>query len=1460
MGVVTVEIAGIERSTMIGKNIAWTDSVNGQAQARFTLADDADGFVPADGQAVEIKQDGTIRFDGMITGRPRRLAGPAHASQLTFYQVTVGSYELLLNKKTVTRTYTGVAFETIVADLDATYLSADGITLNVTAGTSHSITFNGETVAEALDILCELEADGRTWRMDIGKILTIEVLAATAAPVVLDVATGTLGLDPRPTITPDRNAYANTVIITGGSPDFQITFTAFDAAEITARIAAEGGDGIYEYTEERSELKTEGEVQAAAEGVLEKRKTLRERFVGATRVAGFAAGQSVTVDVDEMDISSQVFFAESVRTVTNAAGTEFIHTINGITGDPDGGWQSYYRREKKKPRTIPMQIEATPGLVRVAAAKGVLIHDPFRDPVLFAQGTPSGVQDESVSVIGITPDATQMISIRRDGATSETVCETWAIVANKPATSTTNEFRWAELAATAFKTEILISPNGTRGAYVQLGAPGALGIIDLVNGLLLGSVSTGISNNANPGEPVWSPDGSYIYWPDIAAANVYVYDVSDPTAPTEDNVFGLATLTTASGLWISADGNSLVVTGAGGVAGVDVTDPTAPSQDTTVVGAADYISLDEDNGILVGMVRANGTQCRVITLNITGSSVTLNAEQLVGVVTSVMVGSHVIHSDGAAMCFSHRISLGSPNLLDAHVFNTVAPAAVTFTQTFDYTHGAAGNVGPVKTKRGLAVLWVFGNGTNAQVTFGTEQLDQIDPYEVETPVRTPFGGTGNVGPYQKGVILVGDGLETPPLSPMVKLAGPLDDQVLTGDESAPTGVLWGHELSRNYHFGAFKEAFNALVTSDGATVTMSLEKAGGGDLTLIFTDGNTLLDCTPALTIALTAGSDTVPTFNYVYILQSDKILTVSTVDWPATEHNKVGVFFVPSAAKVQSDGVFVNQNINDFLNGGTESMGHGLHIAEAIRHMGARWNSGVDGNGTTGYLTIVTNVGTPDNVFFKSTAGVVYQLHEHTIDAVDTSGAGRLLVVNDSVAAYDEITDVADLLLDSTGASMAGKYFNLHFWGVANKTGEFAPMMVNLPSGSYNKQSDAEQDVSGFDDSSIPAAFDRESTTGFLIVRVTLRHQAASGGTWTHVSAVDIRRTAPGAVGGGSGVVTTEFADNALKIFDEADVTKVMAFDVGGIATGTERTVAAEDGPMTIPLTSELDDLTDAGDTVLHKHDIYILADGSRAFSGDVDFGGNLVDNAPFLRGFIDGFITENDTDTDHDIKFNPGVCTDSLVSNDKVIELSSAIVKRIDAAWAAGTTNGGMATGSVAADTEYNLIVIEKDSDGTIDAMFDVSATGANVPAGYTARRRVGSVFTDGSANIRVYTQSGDFFGYEAAVGSVDDTTITLDVFETGTLPAAPSTLVLLSLEGRGTGNTVGVQLRQSGSSVVPGAMVQTADFEGSQFRIITANSSIRCDSSSQFEYSLIGTATSSERVIIKTLGWFDPRGQNE
>lgn len=355
--------------------------------------------------------------------------------------------------------------------------------------------------------------------------------------------------------------------------------------------------------------------------------------------------------------------------------------------------------------------------------------------------------------------------------------------------------------------------------------------------------------------------------------------------------------------------------------------------------------------------------------------------------------------------------------------------------------------------------------------------------------------------------------------------------------------------------GTFAEQFDATVSSDGATITMSLEKTGTGDLTMLFSDGVTALDTTPALTMALTAGSDTSPQKNFIYIPQSTKVLTKSTSAWPSAEHIRIGFFFLPSAGLVQTEGGgHINQNVNE----GTDAtnQGHLSDLGARVRAQHAIYKSGVDLT-----VSITVNVGVPDNVNIAVTAGVVFQMHPHATPVVDTAAGDHVHVVNDSIAAYDPITDLNDLLLDSTGASMAGKYFNLDIWGVVNKTGEHTSLYCNLPSGSYNKLSDAIADPSGFNNDSLPSAFNIDSSTGFLIARVTFRHQNASGGTWTHAATKDLRGLSPAtAVGGGSGLSQTEFADNSFAVFDDGDPTKVINLQAASITTGNTRTITMAD------------------------------------------------------------------------------------------------------------------------------------------------------------------------------------------------------------------------------------------------------------------------------------------------------------
>ena len=1302
MATITVELGGVDRTTFVFElsGLSWSDQVNGMGTLPITFIDQVGGgatITPAEGQTVVIKEDGTARYSGILTDVHLTFEGPDAADQNGHYTGTVVGKEWIANKRRVWREYTDQTFEAIVADINTDFLSDEGLdgATKVEAGTTHTITFNGDTVAAAFDELCKREADGRTWQINVSDQIVMQVLATTATPVTLDKDNLLWEADgaTAPDVFTDRQMYANVTSVVGGNPDLPIVATSTSTGEIDARIAAEGGSGRYEHVEEDNEIRNQETAQAKANAVYDQRSQLPQKFVGTTRVSGFAAGQQGDVNLPNLGLNSATLYVESVETFSALGNTELWHTVTMTDKtDPDGGWQAFWRNDKKKPRTIPMQVEAAPGIVRVESQSGALVHDPPREPGEWFQGQASGALDEGSLTAGIEHivDASIgsgafVVTLRRGGAAGtsgcgggtfpgyliggaychparQTIIEKWKIGADQLiGTSVFTGFSWDELAANGnFKDVLVVRPDNRYAAFVQYGSPGFFGVVSIAGEGFRGSCVSNLNASADPGEPVWV--GEYVYFPNSSDAKIFIYHIPGTgTAPTEVGFF-LTSLSNVTSLAASADGNTLYAVGTDGFAAMDIgTDPEKPGpqfnsgpltiavnsgagtftrsagdfevdgfavgmsilgsgftnggnntyfiisaisgavitvtdstgmvteggdgdeqldaiEDSAVGPTDNYLSigLNPAETALCAMTRVDAANLRTVTINVSGTALTLNDEKTHAVATGTMDGEGVMFFDDSAICFSERNPVGA-NVLDAHVFDLSDLSNVQYTEQLDYTHGANQNVGPFKTTIGRKAVYLFGGGATTQITFGIEVFDEVGHYEIDEKLRAPFGGTGQ-DEYIKGNILAATGRLS--LSSIDPPDG--DGWALIGDESAATGwtpkdisggVADESYVQRSLVSGTFQETFDAVVTSDGATVTMSLEQSGGGDLSMQFSDGVRVLDCTPALTIALTAGSDTVPTENYIYILQSDApaVLTKSTSHWPTAEHIRVAFFFVPSAAEVQIDGVFVNQNWNDHL-AGTNGQGHLAHMSERSRLLGAIYHEGVNGNGTTEYVTIVTNVGTPDNVFVKTTAGVLYQLHSHAYPAMDTSGTDEILVPNHLATPYFETQDLADLLTDAAGVSMAGKYFNLILMGVVNKSGEFSPMLVNVPGGSYNKQSDAEQDVSGHDVFVIPGAFHVESSTGFLICRVTLKHSAASGGTWTHISTLDLRGMTPAVASGGStGVTTTEFADNAFIIFDEADPTREIAFSADGITPGNTRLLTVPDGDGTLILATGL-------------------------------------------------------------------------------------------------------------------------------------------------------------------------------------------------------------------------------------------------------------------------------------------------
>jgi len=237
--------------------------------------------------------------------------------------------------------------------------------------------------------------------------------------------------------------------------------------------------------------------------------------------------------------------------------------------------------------------------------------------------------------------------------------------------------------------------------------------------------------------------------------------------------------------------------------------------------------------------------------------------------------------------------------------------------------------------------------------------------------------------------------------------------------------------------------------------------------------------------------------------------------------------------------------------------------------------------------------------------------------------------------------------------------------------------------------------------------------------------------------------------------------------------------------------------------------------------------------------------------RGYIDGLVlSRNATNPTTRINIAPGQATDSTNANS--LKLSAVMTKGVNAAWAAGSGNGGLFSGTVAANTWYHVFLIEKEADGSIDAGFDTSVTAANRPAGYTRYRRIGSISTDGSSNIANFIQLGDVFHLpESAAysgGQRAMAAITINV------PPGLSVLPLLSAHVGVTSSAQGLIY------LAPGADLTNKrrffEFNAASGNGTGSGVGPPTNTSQQIGFQVAGSGTPS--VDLWTNGWIDPRGK--
>lgn len=243
--------------------------------------------------------------------------------------------------------------------------------------------------------------------------------------------------------------------------------------------------------------------------------------------------------------------------------------------------------------------------------------------------------------------------------------------------------------------------------------------------------------------------------------------------------------------------------------------------------------------------------------------------------------------------------------------------------------------------------------------------------------------------------------------------------------------------------------------------------------------------------------------------------------------------------------------------------------------------------------------------------------------------------------------------------------------------------------------------------------------------------------------------------------------------------------------------------------------------------------------------------------QGLLSGLTLSNsagDATNDIDVDAGEASSNDAAVADRVPMVLASALTKRLDAAWAVGTGNGGLDTGS-AANTTYHVYLIKRTDTGVVDVLFSTNATTPTMPSSYTKKRRIGS-FIRASGAILGFIQTGNIFRLKSPATDFNSTNVgTARVSYTVTVPAGIKFLWMgmIFVIQAGAPSVEGVLLTDpDGTDVAPSGVLCSL-YAGAGGGIVQAscvtNTSSQIGARAQY-----GDADSS--LGISTLGWVDER----
>lgn len=233
-------------------------------------------------------------------------------------------------------------------------------------------------------------------------------------------------------------------------------------------------------------------------------------------------------------------------------------------------------------------------------------------------------------------------------------------------------------------------------------------------------------------------------------------------------------------------------------------------------------------------------------------------------------------------------------------------------------------------------------------------------------------------------------------------------------------------------------------------------------------------------------------------------------------------------------------------------------------------------------------------------------------------------------------------------------------------------------------------------------------------------------------------------------------------------------------------------------------------------------------------------------VNNYITGFQLSNGSPAASKVNVAAGYASDSTN-----VLMVTATSKTVDFTT---TGAGALDTGTVAASSAYAILMISNNTGSLVNALATKETAGSAIsptlPGGYTLYRYVGTVLTDGSANILAFSQTGNIFLRAAAVTADLSTSspATSQTLVTLTVPLGFSVFPVMQADVNAAASRYQLSLWSPLASSGQAIIVDTQSTSDA-FQTIDQ---LPSDTSGRIYYS---GASASATVTLKTIGWVDP-----